>query len=223
MGKKDKIDKEDSRAQLASLQQLRTHWSGVITSHLSLALTINVAIISYFLNSFIDTMEGEPKYTLLFAMAALTSIIFGLWRLYAHYLDHTIANLYPGFLKNELRIGLPENEGTIAYLKRELVKARWVLDDPDISHKKKVKGLIHLVHKKRIGTRGHLSIDITIIAVQLVMNIVIPYFGRHHITELNTVFLAIGALGLSLTVLGMFRFQKWVRKKDVEQAFEQTQ
>lgn len=57
-----KMDKEDSRAQIASLQQLRTHWSGVITNHLGFALTINVAIISYFLKSYIDTLNSTPQF-----------------------------------------------------------------------------------------------------------------------------------------------------------------
>lgn len=143
-------------------------------------------------------------------MTALTSLIFGLWRLYTHYIDNAIANLYPGFLNCEYNMGLDIDEGMMAYLTRELKNARHILTDKKISHKKKIKLLKYFVEAKRIGTRRHLPIDITILIVQLILISVVIFMVYNQINTLNLILLSIGLLGLFLTILGMFRFQKWL-------------
>lgn len=217
--KEIEFTKDDARSQLSSNQQLRTHWSGIITNHLGLALTINIAIISYFLKAYIDSIyTGVPQYTLLFALSALTSIIFGLWRLYAHYIDNSIANLYPDFLKCEYSIGLSEKEGTMKYLHREIKKAQYILDDENISHVDKIVFLTKLIDYKRISTRGHFSIDLFTIIIQIILIVSSFIVSCGHLTGFDFSLSIVAFSGIIITLVGVFRFQKRTRQKDVEKA-----
>ena len=60
------MEKEDARALLQSIQQLRTHWSGVITTYMGYATIMNVAIWGYFLKAYLDSLSqassGQPLY-----------------------------------------------------------------------------------------------------------------------------------------------------------------
>ncbi len=51
------MEKEDVRAILQSTQQLRTHWSGVITQHIGYVLTVVTAIWAFFLKAYLDTIH----------------------------------------------------------------------------------------------------------------------------------------------------------------------
>lgn len=216
-----KFEKEDARAQLASLQQLRTHWSGVITSHLGLALTINIGVITYFLKAYIDsTISGLPQYTLLFSLSALTSIILGLWRLYTHYIDNSIANLYPDFLKCEYTIGLSNKEGTMNYLKRELSNTEKILDSEKLTFKEKLDFISELIKIKRIGTRGHLPIDLFSLSIQIVLMSMAIWLGFDKMKTIDCILTMISFLGILFTVLGVIRYQKWTRKKDINKTLE---
>ncbi len=157
---------EDARALLQSTQQLRVHWSGVITTHIGYAVTLTVAIWGYFLKSYLD--NGRPAHILLVA-AALSTIVLVLWRLYAHYLDNALAYLYPELLLYESKLGVQPDYGIIAFLTKAVPKLKPILLDKDkLTAEKKVQVVLKLVEKRKIGYRGHLTIDIIVLAFILV-------------------------------------------------------
>ena len=90
------MDRDNAGALLQSTQQLRTHWSGVITSHFGYAIIINAAIWSYMLKAYVDSLsvQSVEGLTYIALAAALSAILLGLWRLYTHSIDNHIAGLY---------------------------------------------------------------------------------------------------------------------------------
>jgi len=123
------IKPEDARTLLQSTQQLRTHWAGMITQHLGFAITANLVIWSYFLKSYVDSLTGQSQVQPLYILvaAALSSILLGLSRLFTHWLDDNIAELYPDFLLYESRLAVPPDRGTSGYLIRLVPKVNLVL------------------------------------------------------------------------------------------------
>ncbi len=152
------IQAANARALLASTQQLRTHWSGVITSHLGIAITVNVALWAYFLKSYVEQSLG-PKHLLI--VSAISSLLLGLWRFYAHYLDNHLANLYPQLLLYEGILGVPPELGTSSYLRKEVKGTKKILNS-NFSLEQQVKGISYIIDKGQIGYRGHFQIDLIV-------------------------------------------------------------
>lgn len=211
------MNQENCKAKLEALNQYRTHWSGVITNHLSLALTINVAIISYFLNSFIEARHNlNGEFSFLFAMFAITSIIFGLWRINTRYIDNVIVKLYPEILSCEFKMGYKKNEGLLKYLSSELRRIEILFKEENMNHRKRIRLLTQLIKDKRIGTRGHNSIDFIVFIVQITMMLsLLVFVDIEKYNVLNSTLLISGFLGLVLTLIGMCRFQKRLRNSDL--------
>jgi hypothetical protein len=206
------VEKEDARALLSSTQQLRTHWSGVLTSHFGLSLTINVAIWSYFVKSFVDSMissAGKEKI-FLYVASALSSLLLGLWRVYTRHIDDHIANLYPDFLLSEEMLQVPSDRGTCGYLRKAVPGLQRHLNG-----KLSVNAISCLVKLKRMGNRGHFKIDLIALGAIIVMSLTsIILLG--FCWNINLLFLTGNALGLSLIVVAMTCFQKDPREEHLK-------
>jgi len=159
----------DAGALLQSTQQLRAHWSGVINTHIGYVITINVAIWSYFLKSYIDPSTSNPMYIVI--AAAISAITLVVWRLYTHYIDNNIAGLYPDLLLYESILSVPPNHGTSGYLIRAVPEVKRILDS-DLTTEQKIKGISRLVNSKRIGTRGHSAFDYLALILVVLLGIV---------------------------------------------------
>ena len=169
----NEISSENARALLQSTQQLRIHWSGVITTHIGYALTLTVAIWGFCLKSYIESggnhCERESSFILL--ASALSAIVLGFWRLYTHQLDHAIAGLYPEFILYEGLLCLPPEYGTTGYLIRAVPRVRYILekDEKEMCAQQKAKAISILVELRRMGRRGHLKFDISALILLLIM------------------------------------------------------
>ena len=216
------MDSEAAQALLASTQQLRTHWSGVITSHLGLSLTINVAIWSYFITSYINSMKDasdiEPIF--LYVASGLSSLLLGLWRLYTRHIDDHIANLYPDFLLYEGLLDVPPERGTSGYLIKAISDIKSVLRNEQLQLYQKVDLLSRIIKAKRIGDRGHLKIDIfafcTVLLMTALSTIIIFQAGNNN----DFYFLIVNVFGLLFIVLSLIRYQKNPRKKFLEELMQ---
>ncbi|MFC1955298.1 hypothetical protein ACFLWZ_01995 [Chloroflexota bacterium] len=159
------MESDDARTLLLSIQQLRRHWAGVITSHFGYAIIINAAIWSYLLKAYVDSLSVQSIEGLSYVAlaAALSAILLGLWRLYTHSIDNHIAGLYPDFLLCEGVLGIRYPHGTGGYLIGAVPKVCKIFS----SHKLKpdqeeVEVIVYLVEKKKIGRRSHFSIDVVV-------------------------------------------------------------
>ena len=211
----DTIKPDDARALLQSAQQLRTHWSGVIVTHIGYAIMINVAIWSYFLKSYFDSLavpgKAQPSYIVI--AAALSAILLGLWRLYTRYIDNHIAGLYPDFLLYEGTLSVPSDHGTSGYLIRAIPRVKPILE---LTPEQKLKGIKILVESKRIGRRGHLAIDVCVFFILLGMSAV-SFLLRDELqcSVAIACFIGIG-IGFLCFVIGFFRYQRNPSKGFIE-------
>lgn len=167
-----KIEKVDAQALLASVQQMRTTLRGGITTHLTVALTVNVALWSYFTKSYFDQLASSSGYAerYLLVVSALSSILFGLWRLSARYTDSFIARLYPDFLLYEGILGAPETRSTSGYLCEAVPNVKKVLTSA-LSSENKLEVVSDLVQKRKIGDRGHQIIDLCVLVILIAMTL----------------------------------------------------
>jgi len=203
------MDKSDAHAMLASTQQLRTHWSGVITNHLSVSLTINVAIWSYFITAYIDSSkDNSADHIFILVASALSSILLGLWRLYTRHIDDHLANLYPDFLLWEGVIGIPFERGTGGYLVKAVENAKPLLTSKNMTVEDRVKGIEKLIAAKRIGDRGHKRIDLfsltAIIAISILSFFIILSSGE----KSYWFFLIANLLGIIFLIISLTCFQR---------------
>ena len=216
---RETIKPADARVLLQSTQQLRTHWSGVITTHIGYAIMINVAIWSYFLKSYIDSLvepsEAQPVYIVL--AAAISAIILGAWRLYTHRIDNHIAGLYPDFLLYESILSVPSDHGTSGYLIRAVPRVDLILLDNDLTIEQKLEGISILVNSKRIGRRGHLTIDLLTLLVLLGM-LAISLSLRSELQSLLAMTCFIGiCMGFVFMLIGLFFYQSDPSKRLIEE------
>jgi len=207
------IKAEDARALLQSTQQLRIHWSGVINTHIGYVITINVAIWSYFLKSYIDS--SNPKHIVI--AAAISAITLGLWRLYTHYIDNHIAGLYPDLLLYESILSVPPNHGTSGYLIRAVPEVKRILDS-DLTTEQKIKGISKLVNSKRIGTRGHLVFDCLALILVILLGIAAGIAASSSQNCLLAIFfLIIMAFVFVLILIGLCFYQRKPSEKLIEE------
>jgi hypothetical protein len=211
---------DDARALHQSTQQLRTHWSGVITTHIGYAIVINVAIWSYFLKTYVDSLAapsgGQPLY--IGIASALSSILLALWRLYSRYIDNAIAGLYPDFLLCEGILSVPAEHQTSGYLIRAVPNASPILLDNVLQPKQKVEGIRNLVLSKRIGRRGHLWFDLSVLIVISVMFGASLFVLRSDLRSFSAIacFIGIGIGGLCTTLFEFFYYQREPTKEFVQ-------
>lgn len=210
----------DARAVLQSTQQLRTHWSGVITTHVGYTVVINVAIWSYFMKAYIDSLaipeQAQPLYIGL--ASALSSILLMLWRFYTRYLDNHIAGLYPDFLRCEHALSVPIGSGTSGYLIREVPLVGDILQDGDLSHGQKMEGVQVLIKSKRIGRRGHLWFDLCTLLVILVMSVVSGVALKQQLQNPIVIVCFLGmAIGFFFTIFEFFYYQRQPSRKLIQE------
>lgn len=215
------MNPEDARALLASTQQLRTHWSGVITSSIGIALTVNVAILSFFLKSYVDFAQNEPKqasdYLLIGSSACC--LLLGLWRLYARYIDDHTANLYPDFLLYEGILNVPPRHSTSRYLSKEVPNVGLILESNLLSRDDKVKAIDELVQMKRIGDRGHLQFDAFVIGAMFFLTLLGAASALHQSQSFEWTYLSLigNVLGLAFMGRAIGTFQCDPTKSTVEE------
>ena len=219
----DTLKPDDARTLLQSTQQLRIHWSGVITTHIGYAIMINVAIWSYFLKSYIDSLavpsEAQPLYILL--ATAISAITLGAWRLYTHHIDNHIAGLYPDFLLYEGILSVPSDHGTSGYLIRAVPRVDLILLSNDLTTEQKLEGISTLVKSKRIGRRGHLAIDLFTLVVILGM-LAVSLSLRSELQSLLTIACFTGiCIGFLFILIGLFSYQRDPSKKFIEQVLSE--
>jgi len=203
------MEKSDAHAMLSSTQQLRTHWSGVITSHLGLSLTINVAIWSYFITAYLDSIkENDFNHLFILVASAISAILLGLWRLYTRHIDDHLANLYPDFLLCEGVIGMPFERGTGGYLAKAVENAKPLLKSTKINLEDRVKGVEKLVTAKRIGDRGHRIIDLVALVVTIIIFILSFIIILGSGVKSHWYFLIANSLGIIFIVLSLTCFQR---------------
>ncbi len=203
------MEKSDAQAMLASTQQLRTHWSGVITSHLGLSLTINVAIWSYFIAAYVDSGSGSDENPVFILVpSALSAVLLGLWRLYTRHIDDHLANLYPDLLLCEGVLCVPIERGTSGYLAKAVPNTKALLTSAELSIEKRIKGVEELAAKKKIGDRGHKRIDLfallVIAGISFLSILVIADSGE----KSHIYFLLGNAFGIYFLVMALTRFQQ---------------
>lgn len=219
----DIIKPDDARALLQSTQQLRTHWSGAITTHIGYAIVINVAIWSYFLKSYIDSLtvpsEAQPLYIAL--AAALSAITLGMWRLYTHHIDNHIAGLYPDFLLYEGILSVPSDHGTSGYLIRAVPRVNLIFSDKDLTIEQKLEGISTLVKLKRIGRRGHLAIDLFTLVVLLGMFAVSLSLRSASQSSLAIACFTGICIGFLFILIGLFYYQRDPSKRFIEEVLSE--
>jgi hypothetical protein len=210
---------ENASTMLASTQQLRTHWSGVITTHLTVAFTVNIALWSYFLKSYFEAeISGSPiTNQYLFSVSALSSIIISLWRLYTRYIDNHIAGLYPDFLLYEGMLKVPTNRSTCKYLSDEVPHVGKILNSKNVEVERRVEFVSQMVAERRMGDRGHWWIDVVMLFIILVMTagtiwIACPY---------TTCYLVGNVIALVVMVWAMTGFQRNPTEKFADKVAKQ--
>jgi hypothetical protein len=166
------------QALLGSAQQLRTHWSSLITHVMNFAILTNVAVwtlfIQAYIGSFRETQIWDHAYL---ALASTVSIVLlFLWRWYTKYLDSNIAHLYPELIYFEGELSCPSRYGTSAYLKRNLGKAGGCLHKIT-DYKQKAEVVARLVEKKLMGGRAHDIINWLILALVVILALIVFGLG----------------------------------------------
>jgi len=219
------MKREDAQVLLASTQQLRTHWSGVITSHFSLSLTVNVAIWSYFVTSYVDSMKNSStaETTFLFLASALSSSLLGLWRLYTRHIDDHIANLYPDFLLYEGVLQVPPDRSTSGYLIKAVTGLDRILLSEQLGLERKVEVISELIKSKRVGNRGHFSIDLFALIAIILMSLLSLFLFWPLSWKLELLFLAGNTIGLISVIAAMKCFQRNPCGKQLDDLLRENQ
>jgi len=155
----DENHNQNIRTLLNLAEQHRLRWSTLIYAILGFIIAANIGVIGYFITAYIHE-PAHPAFLLI--GSAISSILTGAWRLYSHYVDNNIANLYPEIFYYESTIGIPNQFGITRYL-NDNVKNISVLFSSSITNEQKCAVLRMLSLSKNIGRRGHLGFDIACI------------------------------------------------------------
>ncbi len=156
MGKTMNCD--DARALLQSTQQLRTHWSGVITTRIGFVIVASVAIWSYFLKVYIDSFDGilgtQPLYLLVATI--ISTILFALWHEDTRRFVEQISLRYADFILYEGLLSVPPEYGTSGYLMSAVSDdLSIILEDKDLTSEQRAKGILMLSKEKHLrGGKG---------------------------------------------------------------------
>lgn len=213
------MERDDARALLQSTQALRIHWSGLIITYVGYAMVANVAVWSYFLKAYIDSLAAssgsQPLY--IGVAAAVSSTLLGLWRFYTRYIDDHIAGIYPDFLLYESKLGVPPAHQTSGYLVKAVRNVSCILLALDLKPEQKLEGIRRVIKSKRIGRRGHLWFDLSVLAAILVMLGGSFYVLRSDLCSFSTIGCFLGIVfGLSLTLFEFFFYQREPSKNFIE-------
>jgi len=151
------LSQDNIKALLTSAQQQRHHWSAMITTLMGFVIVLNGGLWSYFLLEYIRVAGERP--TLFLIPSAVSAITLGAWRIYTRYLDDQIASLYSELIFYEASLSVPSNFGTSGYLIKNVPQVKPILES-ELLPEKKAKAIKMLAEAKRIGNRGHVTIEI---------------------------------------------------------------
>lgn len=217
----DDIDTDNTKALLQSAQQLRIHWSGFIPAFTGYTIIITIGIWSFFLKSYVDNISNQFGSIYILLASALSALVLGFWRFYAHHLDHHIAGLYPELLYYEGKLSIPAEYGTMGYLIREKIPfLENILSDKNLTLEQKSQGIKELVERKRIGNRGQKFHDYPILLILFIFFIInifilISDLGSYKIT--GAVITIIGfIMGGIFLYKAMWCFQRDPSKTDIK-------
>jgi hypothetical protein len=151
---------------LSLREQQRNHWSGILNNLLGFIIIASAAIWGFFGHSY-SVNIGHPAITGLFFLIAggISSLILGLWRLYAHYIDDHITQLYPEILPYEGQLGVAPISGIWGYLTRYIAAFRKSLLLDSLNLEQKVELVRKLGKLKLLSSRGHLVFDISVLVL----------------------------------------------------------
>jgi hypothetical protein len=213
---------ENAKSLITVTQQLRTHWSQVITTHLALAATGFLAVWTVFIKSYIDALTNKVSDGTIYLVASLivTSLLLSFWRSYTKYLDNHIACLYTDFLQYEQALGASWDYGTGGYLAREVPFVKLILADNDITREKKIGAIASLCMNKKIGHRGHKNLE-CFSALYIVGSCGISWMLIRDINA-SYYFLLLGYLPALALMLSAYRGQQDPSEKDVREVLENT-
>ena len=180
-------DSNKVSALLASTQQLRTHWSGLIINIMGFTIVANLAIWSFFIQPYITIFNATEywEHSYLAFASTVSLVLLFLWRLYTRKLDLGVANLYPDLIYFEGELSCPPDYGISGYLKRELGDAGDFLQSNDLTSEQKSKVASRLVKERLIGARGHKIINWITLLMMLVLVWIVFSLGIFELGEAN--------------------------------------
>lgn len=202
---------ENIRVLYQTVQQRRTHLSGVIVNLIGFTITANALIWSVLGQAFIKSQENNVENGLryLFAAAFISSITVILWRWYTHYLDKEVMkDVYPSIAFYEAKLIIPDDLSSWAGVVNKAIKkeknhtiyTQAMLLSPD---QRKI-AVQHLIEQNCYGCRGHNAIDIiAIVYVFLIWCIPLWIFKKMHVYFVTG--LVISIFFLTLTAIVLYR------------------
>ena len=205
------MNSDDARVLLQSTQRVRTLWAGAISRDFICVVGLIAAIWTYYLKAYVEALSTNPNqgFSFLAVAAGLSSLIFGLWRIFSHNTYDRIAGFYPDLLVCEQSLGVESNQGTAGYLRRTIPRLSRILSGEELSPKQKSAAVSFLVGKKSMGRLSHLVIDIIVLVIITGMFVLcISVYSKIQLS------LAIGSiiatiLGFLLLLFSLFSFQRY--------------
>lgn len=223
---------EHSAELLQIKERLRNHWSRIINNLLGFTIVALAAIGAFFGQSYI-THAGHPEKTVLFfyLAAAASALILGLWRLYSRYIDNQVAQLYPEIFLYETNLGVAPSYGIWGYLSRNIPILSNSVSINNLEATERVELLRQLADRKRLGTRGHLAIDIPvllsiILLIGFAFRLLCLYYAEYlskYDKEYFGLPYCLMFTGLILVIMAMRKYQRKPSAADIEQAVNAIQ
>ena len=216
----DFMNSEDARVLLQSTQRVRTLWAGAISRDFVYAVALNAAIWTYFLKAYVESFSTSPTqgFSYLAVAAGLSSLLLGLWRVFASHTYDRIAGLYPDLLLCEQSLGVETNQGTAGYLRSTTPRLSRILSGEELNPNQKSEAVSFLARKKSMGRLSHIVIDITVLAVIVGMFVLcISMYSKIQFS------LAVGSiiatiLGFLLLLFSMLSFQRYPSQAVITEA-----
>jgi hypothetical protein len=176
------LKREETIALLNIAQQQRQHWSTLITSIMGFTVAFVSAIWAFSLPEYIKDIHNNFYSPLwLVVGASITSVIVVLWRFYTRYIDNKLAHNFPEIIYYEALLEVPIHTGLTAYLinmdqtrAKVIAKSNKTVADlfsssTGLTPLQKFKAVEWLVDARKIGDRGHRSLDIGALLYVLLM------------------------------------------------------
>ena len=167
------MKKGEARELYQTAVKLREHWYRVVWTYTGFAITINAGIWSYLLKGYVDSITvdpplGNPLY--IGIAAAISSVIFGVWRYHNRQVDDVSFGLLIDLLRYEMMIGAPKYSGTQGDLIRTRPAMRGlVFGNSQLSREQKLKVINQLVEDKHMGWRKSLILEWSIFVLMIFM------------------------------------------------------
>jgi hypothetical protein len=211
---------ENARTLLSIAEQRRQHWANAIDVATGLAVTVNIAIWTFFIKEFLDNTSlinnetSQPfAFSYIIFAAGLSALVLGVWRYYVHEHDNAIANVYPDILFYEQILNVPHDMGIRKYLSEGNSNFQTYL--LGLCPEQELEAVKNLVKTKSIGRRGHLKWNLwvfffDVVFVGLIVGGAYSPYGHWDIPSLlksgqwlSYPLLLIAGVGVLLTLAGI--------------------